>query len=168
MFPFPSFATYFFALSQFIQISIIKSKISLSFNLLSTKCSYFPDKIGFGGVEWSPIRVDHIMKPLLGDRVSLLGPPRVVGLSSPVDKSPVNRPYIVLLKHWQMGHEMRHHGSGHILSADYRSLVCFHSVDGICCALLIAVGMESYNITFGQYEVVKLLVLDVGDPMARR
>lgn len=76
-----------------------------------------------GLVEGTSVRVNNVVEPDLGNRVSLLRPPRVVGLSSAVNESPVDRPHLALLEHRQMGDEFRVHQSSHVLGADHRSIV---------------------------------------------
>lgn len=107
---------------------------------------YFPNEVRLGGVERSAIGVQYVMEPLLGDRLALFGPPRVVGLSSAEHQPPVYCPHVVFLEHRQVCNKMGHQGSRHVLSAYHRPPVLLHSVDSIGCALLIAVCVKGYDI----------------------
>ena len=61
--------------------------------------------------------MDNIVEPNLRHWVTLLGPPRVVGLCPTEHEPPVYGPYVLLLENRQMGDELGVKGSGHVLGA---------------------------------------------------
>lgn len=82
------------------------------------------------------------MEPFVRDRVSLLRPPGVVGLSPSEDESPADCPDAFVLEDWQMGDKPGVQGPGHILRADNGPVVLL--IDGrVLLSLLMLVMVHS-------------------------
>lgn len=105
------------------------------------------------------------MKPDLGDWRAFFRSPRIVSLRSAEDETPVDSPNILLFENRQVGDKLGTRGSSHILGADDRSIVFHHPINGIYCALFIAIGMESDHIALGKDKIVDFSHQNISIPM---
>lgn len=101
----------------------IRKKLGTTWGNIDLSSSDASNEICLVLVECSPVWMEHVVEPDLGNWISWFRPPGIVCLSPSKNESPRDGPNFLVLKNWQVGNELWSCVSGHILSTYWWSAV---------------------------------------------